>query len=164
MTIPYLAGDTNVLYNLSAVFAAVAGGGFSPSSTFVAHDNVPRLMTLSAGMIISAPPFAFHYSLFAKQMRGKNLGVEVQAFGALITVSAALFVMLAGQDAITSAFHVVSASTNAGFQFIDPAALLPAAKALLMMAMMVSRTAFSPAGDIKVGRFLLIYQKLAGKR
>lgn len=164
VTILYLAGGTNVLYNLSAVFAAVTGGGFSPSSTFIAHDNVPRLVALGAGMVISALPFAFHYSIFAKQMRRKNLGIEILTFGALVTVSAVLFVALAGQDALTSAFHVVSASTNAGFQFINPIDLPPAAKALLMVAMMVGGTAFSPAGGIKVGRFLLIYQKLAGKK
>lgn len=159
----YFTGGTNPYHTLALVFDSVTGGGFSPSSTAVTPTNVPHLLLLGVGMIISALPFAFHYSIFFKEMRKKKLGMEVLVYGIVMTSAVPVFLVLSGTDPLTSAFHVVSASTNSGFQYLDVQASPTAAKAALIVLMMAGGTTFSTAGGIKIGRFLLIYQKLAKK-
>jgi trk system potassium uptake protein TrkH len=129
----------------------------------VTPTNVPHLLLLGVGMIISALPFAFHYSLFFKELRKKKLGLEVLVYAIAMTSAVSVFLLLPGTDPLTSAFHVVSASTNSGFQYLDVQASPLAAKAAPMVLMMAGGATFSTAGGIKIGRFLLIYQKLAKK-
>jgi trk system potassium uptake protein TrkH len=159
----YSTGGMNPYHSLSIVFSAVTGGGFVPSSTALTQSNVPHLFFAGAGMIISALPFAFHYSIFFKEMRRKKLGLEVLVYAIVMTSALPVFLALSATDPLTSAFHVVSASTNTGFQYLDVHASPLAAKIALMVLMMAGGTTFSTAGGIKIGRFLLIYQKLAKK-
>jgi trk system potassium uptake protein TrkH len=159
----YFTGVTNGIHAMSLIFSSVTGGGFVPTSALVSQDNVSDQFIIGAGMIISALPFAFHYSIFNKQLRIKNMGIEVVTYAALMTLSIPIFLALSGADPLASAFHVVSASTNSGFQYLDIHSAPAGSKAMLMVLMMVGGTAFSTAGGIKVGRFLLIYQRLAKK-
>lgn len=159
----HLAGIANGIHAMSLIFSSVTGGGFVPTSTSASPDHVPDLFIIGAGMIISALPFAFHYSVFNKQLRIKNMGIEVVTYAALMTLSIPVFLALSGADPLASAFHVVSASTNSGFQYLDIQSAPAGSKAMLMVLMMVGGTAFSTAGGIKVGRFLLIFQRIAKK-
>jgi trk system potassium uptake protein TrkH len=159
----YATGSMNIIYDFSVVFSAVSTGGFSPSSTFLSLDNIPRLYIVGAGMILGALPFAFHYSIFSKELRKKLLGMEVLTYATVMVTSIPVFLVLSGTDALTAAFHVVSASTTTGFQFIDLAMLPLEAKVVLMLLMIVGGTAFSTAGGVKIGRFLFVFMRLAKK-
>lgn len=163
VVLTYATNGTNIIYDFSLVFSTITTGGFSPSSTFVSMDNIPRLFVIGAGMILGALPFAFHYSLFSKELRKKTLGMEVLIYAAVVAASIPVFLLLSGTDALTAAFHVVSASTTTGFQFIDFTAIPVEAKVFLMLIMMVGGTAFSTAGGIKLGRFLFVFRRLAKK-
>ncbi len=163
VALTYLTNGTNIVYDFSVIFSTITTGGFSPSSTFVSLDNVPRLFIVGAGMILGALPFAFHYSLFSKELRKKTLGMEVMIYAIVMVASIPVFLVLSGTDALTAAFHVVSASTTTGFQFIDLTAIPVEAKVFLMLIMMVGGTAFSTAGGIKLGRFLFVFRRLAKK-
>jgi trk system potassium uptake protein TrkH len=57
-------------------------------------------------------------------------------------------------------FHVISASTTTGFQFIDLSQISTNGKVLLIVLMLIGGTAFSTAGGIKIARLLLIFNKL----
>lgn len=163
VTLTYFTNGENIIYDFSVVFSAITGGGFTPSSTFISLDNVPRLFIIGAGMILSALPFAFHYSLFSKELRKKTLGMEVLIYAAVLGASVPVFFVLSGIDPLAAAFHAVSASTTTGFQFIDFTILPVEAKVLLMLVMMVGGTAFSTAGGIKIGRLLFVFRRLAKK-
>lgn len=163
VVLTYLTNGINIVYDFSLIFSTITTGGFSPSSTFVSLDNVPRLFVIGAGMILGALPFAFHYSLFGKELRKKTLGMEVMIYAIVMVATIPVFLVLSGTDALTAAFHVVSASTTTGFQFIDLTAIPVEAKAVLMMIMMVGGTAFSTAGGIKLGRFLFVFRRLLKK-
>ena len=65
-----------------------------------------------------------------------------------------------GNEWLSSVFHVVSASTTTGFQFIDLSQISITGKILLIVLMLIGGTAFSTAGGIKIARLLLIFQKL----
>lgn len=163
VALTYTTNGTNIVYDFSVIFSTITTGGFSPTSTFVSLDNVPRLFVIGAGMILGALPFAFHYSLFSKELRKKTMGMEVMIYAIVMVATIPVFLALSGTDALTAAFHVVSASTTTGFQFIDLTAIPVEAKAVLMLIMMVGGTAFSTAGGIKLGRFLFVFRRLLKK-
>ncbi|WP_148681452.1 potassium transporter TrkG [Candidatus Nitrososphaera gargensis] len=151
---------SNPVYDISLVFSAIVGGGFTPDSTIVSVGNIVHLLVASVAMIISALPFAFHYSIFYKSMRIRKIGIEVLAYIVLLVTSAAILAAIAGIEWLPAAFHSVSASTNTGFQFVDIQVLPTEAKIVMIVLMLIGGTAFSTAGGIKIGRFLLLFQKL----
>lgn len=164
-----LAGGTTDIYAVSLIFSTVTGGGFVPTSDIVSPGQFQILSALLVGMIISALPFAFHYSVFSKQARTKKLTSEVMLYGILMATSIPIFTILAAENWmqgqtgsywIASAFHIISASTNSGFQYMDVQPLSLDAKIHLIVLMIIGGTAFSTAGGIKVARMLVLFQRL----
>jgi len=165
----YFLGDFNIIYSVSLIFSSVTGGGFIPTSTAIDDENSLDLLVLMAGMIISALPFAFHYAVFSKEMKTTKLRPEVYLYFGIIIVSIPIFYVLLNNENnqsnwITSAFHVVSASTNTGFQFIDISLLSTEGKVFLIIIMLIGGAAFSTAGGIKVGRIIQIFQKITKRK
>ncbi len=165
----YLFGDNSVIHNIALIFSTVTGGGFIPTSTSIPAENSTQLFILMAGMIISALPFAFHYALFSKELKTNKMRPEILVYFAIMLVSIPIFyLMIASTDIqskfMVSVFHVVSASTTSGFQFINIPSLPEEGKIMLIILMLIGGTAFSTAGGIKVGRILQIAQKLTNKK
>ncbi|HEV8404317.1 MAG TPA: potassium transporter TrkG [Nitrososphaera sp.] len=162
-----LSGQIASIYAVSAVFATITGGGFSPTSDFISPGNAGFLVVTSAGMTLSALPFAFHYYIFSRKglFTKKTLGTEVTVYLILLVASIPVFFLLAagttGFDIGAAVFHTISASTNSGFQYINMQSLPVAAKVFMIVLMMVGGTAFSTAGGIKIGRFVILYQEFA---
>jgi trk system potassium uptake protein len=173
-TLLYFLGDINNIQDVALIFSTVTGGGFIPTSTYVVVENAQQLLVLMAGMIISALPFAFHYAIFSKEVHTTKLRPEVFVYIGIILISIPIFNILLSRPIIpsstsslewlTSAFHIVSASTSAGFQFISIPPISFEAKILLIILMLIGGTAFSTAGGIKVGRFLQIFHKLTKRK
>ncbi len=165
----YLFGYNNIIYNIALIFSTVTGGGFSPPSTTLHSENTIQMFILMTGMIISALPFAFHYAIFSKELKTSKMRPEIFVFFAIILLSIPIFYLLLDSSNIhskfmTSVFHIISASTNTGFQFIDISSLSESGKIMLIIIMLIGGTAFSTAGGIKVGRILQIAQKLTNKK
>ena len=161
----YMQGNPNLVFDLSFVMSSVTGGGFVPHSTFLAFAAPPNLIVLMIGMVISALPFAAHYSVYSKAHRKKIVGIEVLIYFALLGGASFVFVLVTGStNFMASSFHVVSASTNTGFQYIDLAALPIEAKILLIVVMFIGGSAYSAAGGIKIGRFIVLFQSLSKKK
>ncbi len=166
----YLLGNSNIIYSVSLIFSSVTGGGFIPISTALSMEKSPQLLVLMAGMLISALPFAFHYALLSKEMKTTKFRPEVFLYFGIILVSTPLFYILLDSNDnsqskwLTSSFHVVSASTNTGFQYIDVSLLSMEGKILLIVLMLIGGTAFSTAGGIKVGIIMQIFQKITKRK
>ena len=160
--------QTNVFNSISLIFSAIAGGGFVPASDIITPDHPERLAILAVGMILSALPFAFHYRLFSRKglLIRTATSVEVAVFFILIIVGIIIFYWLAwGQvDIYSSIFHVISGSTTSGFQYLNIQSTPYAAKIFLILIMLVGGTAFSTAGGIKIGRFIVLYQEFTKKK
>src|SRR3982751_5873280 len=128
-------------------------------------------------MIIAALPFAFHYGVFSREIKTRELGSEIIVYAIFISMSILIFTSIEYQYLnsiisnnksalsedlssgtkngpqfiwILSAFHVISASTTTGFQFIDLSNLSAQGKAELIIIMLIGGTAFSTAGGIKI--------------
>jgi trk system potassium uptake protein TrkH len=165
----YVSGNYDIIYNISLIFSSVTGGGFVPASTILVSENYLELMVLMAGMVISALPFAFHYAVFSKEMHTTKMRPEIALYFGIILISSVVFTYLLissdpGSDIMTGIFHTLSAATTTGFQFINVTMLSEQGKLLLIILMLIGGTAFSTAGGIKIGRILLIIQKLTKKK
>ena len=169
-TLLYFLGDINNIQDVALILGTVTGGGFVPTSTYVVVENAQQLLVLMAGMIISALPFAFHYAIFSKDVHTTKLRPEVFVYIGIILISIPIFIILLSShitsslEWLISAFHIVSASTNTGFQFINISSISFQAKILLIILMLVGGTAFSTAGGIKVGRLLQIVHTLTNRK
>jgi trk system potassium uptake protein TrkH len=169
-TLLYFLGDINNIQDVALILSTVTGGGFVSTSTYVVVENAQQLLVLMAGMIISALPFAFHYAIFSKEVHTTKLRPEVFVYIGIILISIPIFIILLSShitsslEWLTSAFHIVSASTNSGFQFINISSISFQAKILLIILMLVGGTAFSTAGGIKVGRLLQIVHTLTNRK
>jgi trk system potassium uptake protein TrkH len=159
--------QTDALNAISLIFSAITGGGFSPAVDIITPDHPERLAILAVGMILSALPFAFHYHIFSRKglLTRRTISLEVAVFILLIVVGIIIFYWLSrGQVEIySSIFHIISASTTTGFQYLNIQSIPYTAKIFLILLMLVGGTAFSTAGGIKVGRFVVLYQEFAKK-
>ena len=157
-------GQTGTLDAISLAFATITGGGFLPLSNIITPEHPERLAILTVGMILSALPFAFHYHIFSRKglLTRKTISIEVTVFLIMITAAIPIFYLLSQgkADVYSSIFHIISGSTTTGFQYLNIQSLPYTAKILLTLMMLVGGTAFSTAGGIKVGRFILLYQEL----
>ena len=159
--------QTDVLDAISLIFSTITGGGFSPVSDIITPDHPERLAILAVGMILSALPFAFHYHIFSRKglLTRRTISLEVAVFLILIVIGIMIFYWLAwGQvDIYSSIFHVISASTTSGFQYLNIQSIPYTAKIFLILLMLVGGTAFSTAGGIKVGRFIVLCEEFTKK-
>jgi trk system potassium uptake protein TrkH len=161
-------GELDIIDSISLVFATITGGGFVPVSTFIIVDNVEQLVILMIGMILSALPFAFHYGIFSREIKARQLTSPILAYFAFMTMFIVLFAILAEpppatnqqQWWITSVFHVISASTTTGFQLVNLESISVEAKIILVIVMMIGGMAYSTAGGIKFDRLILVLRTL----
>ena len=160
----YLLGGISLIYSASLIFAAITGGGFVPQSTYLTVNNVAQFVPLIVGMIISALPFAFHYGVFSKQVKARKVGLEIFTYAMIMIISIPILVVieshLGQSNWSASIFHVVSASTTTGFQFLKLSEFTIESKILLILLMLIGGCAFSTAGGIKIARVIFIFQKL----
>ena len=159
--------QTDVLDAISLIFSTITGGGFSPVSDIITPDHPERLAILTVGMILSALPFAFHYHIFSRKglLTRRTISLEVAVFLILIVIGIMIFYWLAWDqvDIYSSIFHAISASTTSGFQYLNIQSIPYTAKIFLILLMLVGGTAFSTAGGIKVGRFIVLYEEFTKK-
>jgi trk system potassium uptake protein TrkH len=161
-------GELDIIDSISLVFATITGGGFVPVSTFIIVDNVEQLVILMIGMILSALPFAFHYGIFSREIKARQLTPPILAYFAFMTMSILLFAIVAEPSPatnqqqwwITSVFHVISASTTTGFQLVNLESISVEAKIILVIVMMIGGMAYSTAGGIKFDRLILVLRTL----
>jgi trk system potassium uptake protein len=164
-------GELDIIDSISLVFATITGGGFVPVSTFIIVDNIEQIIILMIGMILSALPFAFHYGLFSREIKARQLMSPILVYLAFMTISIVLFAILTESSMatnqqqqqwwwITSGFHVISASTTTGFQLVNLESISIEAKIILVIVMLIGGMAYSTAGGIKFDRLILVARTL----
>jgi trk system potassium uptake protein len=161
-------GHINILDSISLSFTTLATGGFVPTSTILNSENSITLAIIMGGMIIAALPFAFHFGIFSKNVEATKEVKEILIFLIILTLFIFLFMLIepsfSENDWLSSVFHVISASTTTGFQYLNLSHLSINGKILLIFVMLIGGTAFSTAGGIKIARLMLIFQKLVNNK
>ena len=79
------------LIPVSIIFATLTSGGFVPVSTFLTLENIGQFIVVMAGMIIAALPFAFHYGIFSRKIKARELGSEIIVYAIFISISILIF-------------------------------------------------------------------------
>ncbi len=164
----YSFGHINILDSISLSFATLTTGGFVPTSTILNSENTVMLTIIMGGMIIASLPFAFHFGIFSKYIHAKKEINEILVFIILMIIGIFLFILIepsfSENDWLSSVFHVISASTTAGFQFLSLSNLSVYGKILLIVLMLIGGPAFSTAGGIKIARLMLIFAKIINNK
>jgi len=163
----FFLGNIELIDSMSLSFSTFATGGFTPASDIFSSINFYQLLVIMAGMIIAALPFGFYYGILRKEIKKtKRLSTEIIVFLCFILIFAFIFIIIeptiSTNNWFNSLFHVISASTTAGFQFINLSSLSFGGKIILIIIMLIGGTAFSTASGIKIARLLLIFQKVTG--
>src|SRR5215212_5747552 len=164
----FFFGHVNILDSISLGLATLSTGGFVPTSISLNVENPITLIVIMGGMIIAALPFAFHFGIFSKNVEATKELKEVLIFIILLTLFIFLFMLIepsfTENDWLSSMFHVISASTTTGFQYLNLSHLSINGKILLIIVMLIGGTAFSTAGGLKIARLLLIFEKLVNSK
>ncbi len=164
----FIFGDVNLFDSISLAITTFTTGGFVPTSTALSTEDQFTLLVIIGGMIIAALPFAFHFGIFSKNVKATKELKEILIFLILLTIFIFLFIFIESsfseKEWISSVFHIISASTTAGFQFIDLSQISLYGKLLLIVVMLIGGTAFSTTGGIKIARLMLIFEKLLNKK
>ncbi len=94
-----------------------------------------------AGMIIAALPFAFYFGIFSKNVEATKEIKEILIFLIIMTFLIFLFILIepsfSENDLLSSIFHVISASTTTGFQFLNLSHLSINGNILLIVVMLI---------------------------
>ena len=164
----FVLGHIDLLNSISLAFATLTSGGFVPTATVLTLENPFTLIVIMGGMILAALPFAFHFGIFSKEVEATREVKEILIYIIIIACAIFLFMFIeksfSEKEWLSSVFHVVSASTTTGFQFIDLSLLSVNGKILLIVIMLIGGTAFSTAGGIKIARLMLIIEKIIDNR
>jgi trk system potassium uptake protein len=164
----YIFGHIDILNSISLAFATLTSGGLVPTATVLTLENPTTLIVIMGGMIIAALPFAFHFGIFSKEVEATKEVKEILLYIIIITCAIFLFMFIetsfSEKEWLSSVFHVVSAATTTGFQFIDLSLISVNGKILLILLMLLGGTAFSTAGGIKIARLMLIFEKIINNK
>src|SRR5215218_1426372 len=164
----FVFGHTDLLNSISLAFATLTSGGFVPTSPIFNSENSITLAIIMGGMIIEALPFASNFGIFSQKVEATKEVKEILIYIIIIACAVFLFMFIeksfSEKEWLSSVFHVISASTTTGFQFIDLSLLSVNGKILLIVIMLIGGTAFSTAGGIKIARLMLIIEKIIHKK
>src|SRR5215204_1035823 len=153
---------------LAGIKNLITSGGFVPTATVLTLENPITLIVIMGGMIIAALPFAFHFGIFSKEVEATKEVKEILIYITIISCVIFLFLLIetsfSEKEWLSTVFHIVSASTTTGFQFIDLSLLSVNGKILLIVLMLIGGTAFSTAGGIKIARLMLIVEKIINNK
>ncbi|PLX91578.1 MAG: Trk-type K+ transporter membrane component [Desulfuromonas sp.] len=149
-----------VLYILSAV----STGGFAPTSgSFADLPQVRLAWVVTLITLGGALPLALYHQTWRNGLRPLLDNVELR-FLVFLLAAMTLLVTLSmwsyGTPWTTALHHaslmVCSAQTTAGFSSLDPAALDPGSKLLLILSMLIGGGVGSTAGGFKLLRLLVL--------
>ncbi len=150
------------------VMAGASTGGFSPFT-----DSAAGLPGWSARAVLialcfaSAVSFSFYYRGLYRDPRAVWADPALRVLLALTALSFAAVWWLesvtpgaAAADPRDAAFMVISAQATAGFSTVDPGAMSPGARWVMVMSMFTGGDVGSTAGGIKLLRLLILLRLL----
>ncbi len=157
------------LEGLYYVLAAVSTGGFAPSNNSLADlANLQLAWIVTLVCLAGAIPLALYYIAWNKGWRRLFADIEFRAVltaGVLTTILLGGFMLLQGRSIEAVLTHAplmaLSAQTTSGFSSLETAALDPASKGVMILAMSSGGGIGSTAGGFKVMRLMILFSIMA---
>jgi trk system potassium uptake protein TrkH len=155
----YAFGSRDWLNNISLVFSAVSTGGFSPVDNLATITPFPINLLLGLAMLVGGTSFIVHYRLFNGHFK-KAPNLEFVTYILIALVFTLIFALLTKTDLAAAFFHAVSASSNAGFSYIDVNSIATNAKMILLILMFVGGMTSSTSGGVKVMNIVIFAKSI----
>lgn len=149
-------GGIDIFTSVNLVFTGISTAGFLPVNDLGLIMTPTTMGIIVVMMIFGATSFSIHDKLWGGEVK-KIFTYEYKFYLLYIILLVALFGLLfssAGKAMIDIPFHMISAATTTGFQFISFDNANPL-KSLMILIMFVGGGSFSTAGGIKMVRFLI---------
>ncbi|MEM4323632.1 MAG: potassium transporter TrkG [Candidatus Nitrosocaldaceae archaeon] len=157
----YLLGY-DLIESLTIIMSALSTGGFLPNNTILVESNPYQLTIITIAMIVGALPFALHYTIIKGKLSYKHITKEILVYMFVIGITIMIGLTVTELDAASIIFHVISASTTTGYQFIKD--IDEGFKILLIILFFIGGCTFSTAGGIKIARFITLAYMIRKKR
>jgi len=156
ISIGLIFGYRDIISLASFVFSALSTGGFSPIADITAVATQPPMnYIILISMVLGACNFLVLAGLFRRKIK-EFFNSEISAFFILAAASIAIVVVFfkfSGYDAV---FHVFSAMSTTGFNYLPIQSFPDSLKIFFVFLMFVGGASFSTAGGIKIYRFVLL--------
>ena len=140
--------------------AAISTGGFGGVSDSLAGFGRGTHFALFAVSLLGALPLFLYYR--AWRSGPVSLGSDPELRALIIAVALVTFLLwwLGGLSPVDALLQAGSAQTTTGFATLDPSALDPAAKGVLILSMATGGGVGSTAGGIKLLRLLILIRMI----
>jgi trk system potassium uptake protein TrkH len=131
-----------------AIFSAISTGGFLPNSKFLENKEILKILMIV--MILGSTNFYILHSIFTGNFSALKSSELIMFL--LIFFGSVIFVYFAfNKDLLDYSFHILSAISTTGFQYIRIEEFL---KPLFIFLMFIGGMSFSTAGGIKIKRIV----------
>lgn len=157
----------NIFDAFCHTFSTMATGGFSTKNQSIGFYNSPFIQwTIIIFMFIAGVNFSLHYFAFKNRSLKGYLGNREFKLYSIITFVAMVLCIIGmvhipglEEKIRTSLFQVVSILTTTGYATADYDQWSAIGKSALLILMFIGGSAGSTAGNIKVGRYLIMLQR-----
>ena len=155
-----LAG-VSIFNSFNLAFTGISTAGFLPISGLESLLTTPVYIILSILMIVGATSFTIHSNLLGRKLKGFYRWEWIIMIFLMLLAFIVAMAIVPTESARAVAFHIISASTTAGFSFLDLADQPNAFKMLLITLMFIGGTSFSTAGGIKIFRLIVAFKGIS---
>lgn len=155
-------GEMDLFISINLVFTGLSTAGFLPVNDIGALLTPTALGIISIMMIVGATSFLVHNNLWGRELR-KIFSVEYKfyiTYIVIVVVFIGLIFSSLGKSVVDIPFHIISAITTTGFQYINIGDTNSSFKSIIILIMLVGGSAFSTAGGIKIIRFIIILKAI----
>ena len=155
----YVFGFKDVVATVTFIIDTLTGG-FQPSMDVLIHRylTVPVKYFILLLMFIGSVNFVFHYRMFTFKFR-KALTAEVLTYLGVI-VAATVVIALSGIGLFDSLFHVISMSSETGYDYLNIPKLNDTVKSVFLLLMILGPCSFSMGGGIRMQRVVLFFKSI----
>jgi trk system potassium uptake protein TrkH len=151
-----LFGYRDIINLSSFIFSALSTGGFTPIKDITSTvTQSPMNFILILTMILGATNFLIVAGLFKRRFKEFFVS-EFSVHIVIILVSIFITIVFFNLSIFDSIFHVISASSTAGFSYVT--SFSDNVKLYFILLMFIGGSSISTAGGIKLFRFVLMFK------
>jgi len=150
-------GEIDLFTSINLVFTGISTAGFLPVNDLGTIMTPVSMGIITIMMIFGATSFSVHNNLWGRELR-KILSVEYKFYIIYIIIITSIlgFIFSSfGKTLVDIPFHIISAITTTGFQFINIGDISTTLKSIIILIMFVGGSAFSTGGGLKIIRFII---------
>ncbi len=155
-------GKIDLFTSINLVFTGISTAGFLPINDLETIMTPVSMGIITVMMIFGATSFSVHNNLWGRELK-KIFSVEYRFYILYIIIMVSTLGVIfssSRKTLIDITFHIISAITTTGFQFIDIGTTSTTLKSVMVLLMIVGGSSFSTSGGIKIIRFIITLKSI----